>query len=157
VDDRLQQLREARQDVEAALRLEKAHQKEAYEDGKKTAEEFKVGDMVWLNSEDIKVRIPSKKLGNKYLGPFEIIERIGDLDYKLKLPQDLCRLHNNFHIDKLYRWKGNEVNGLLPPPPEPVIIDEEEEFEVDEILDSQLVPGRGRKKASLKYLVSWKG
>jgi hypothetical protein len=113
--------------------------------------------MVWLNSEDIKVCIPSKKLGDKYLGPFEIIECIGDLDYKLKLPQDLCQLHNNFHIDKLYCWKGNKVNGLLPPPPEPVIIEEEEEFKVDEILDPQLLSGRGRKKVSLEYLVSWKG
>jgi Chromo (CHRromatin Organisation MOdifier) domain len=113
--------------------------------------------MVWLNSKDIKVRIPSKKLGDKYLGPFEIIEHIGDLDYKLKLPHNLHQLHNNFHIDKLYHWKGNKVNGLLPPPPEPVIIDKEEELEVDKILESQIVPGRGRQKASRKYLVSWKG
>jgi hypothetical protein len=118
VDDRLQQLHEAHQDIEAALWLEKAHQKEAYKDGKKTAEEFKIYNMVWLNSEDIKVHIPSKKLSNKYLGPFEIIKHIRDLDYKLKLPQDLHQLHNNFHINKLYHWKGNNVNGLLLPPPE---------------------------------------
>ena len=113
-------------------------QKEGYERGKQKAHQFEVGDRVWLTLEDINLQLASKKLGNRQLGPFEVLEKIGPLDYRLDLPLSLDRIHNVFHVDKLSPCKGNPVNGSIPPPPEPIKLEEEEEpeWEVEEVLDS---------------------
>ena len=93
-------------------------------------------DFVWLNGKDIKRKVASKKLGDIQLGPYKVLEKIGELDYKLDLPRSMSRIHPVFHVDRLSPWKGNEVNGILPPPPEPVELDDEIEYEVREVLDS---------------------
>ena len=41
---------------------------------------FSVGDMVWLQSKNIKVHQQSQKLGSKQLGPFAVTEVLLDLD-----------------------------------------------------------------------------
>src|SRR5690606_26351257 len=155
VDERIQQLQEVCKDVEAALRLEKAQLNDSYESCKRSAHQFKVVDYVWLNAKDIQIKVPTRKLGDLQLGPYKIIERIGDLDYRLELPPSLSRIHPVFHVDKLSPWKGNDVNGILPPPPEPVELEGELEYEVHDILDSRW-RGRGKNR-KLEYLVSWKG
>jgi hypothetical protein len=153
VDDRIQILREARQDAGAALHLGKKQQKEGYERGKRKAHQFKVGDLVWLSAEDINLQLSSEKLGERQLGPFKILQKVGPLDYRLDLPLSLDRLHPVFHVDKLYPWKGNYVNGEIPTPPEPIYLEEEDEpeYEVEEVLDSRI------RWKRMEYLVKWKG
>ena len=70
--------------------------------------------------------------------------------YELDLPATL-KIHPVFHVDRLSRYEGNEVNGQRPPPPEPVMVDGEEEYKVDRILDSRYF------RRQLQYLVRWKG
>ena len=148
LEEQLDRMKKARKDAEAALRLNKLRMKEAYERGKPKAHVFNIGDQVWLSSKDIKIHQPSPKLGPRRLGPFKVIERIGDLDYRLELP-DWMRIHNVIHVDRLSPY---HENGLPSPKrPEPVIVDGEEEWEVEEILQSRYI-GRG-----LYYLVKWKG
>ena len=108
---------------------------------------------MWLSAEDIDLQLSSEKLGDRQLGPFEILERVGDLAYRLDLPETLSRLHPVFHMDKLYPYRGNLVNGLLPEEPEPVYLEDEDEpeYEVETLLDSRI---RWRR---LEYLVRWKG
>ena len=156
VDNRMAKLTEVKADVEAALRIEKAHQKEDFEAGKRKAHSFEVDDFVWLNGKDIKRKVASKKLGDIQLGPYKVLAKIGELDYKLDLPPSMSRIHPVFHVNKLSSWKGNDVNGILPPPPEPVELDDEIEYEVQEILDSRWIK-RGRGKPKFEYLVSWRG
>lgn len=153
VDERIKQLDEVRKDIESALRLDKAQQRAS--SNPSSAPEIKEGDYVWLSAKDIRLKVPTRKLADLQLGPYKVLERIGERDYRLDLPPSLSRLHPVFHIDKLTLWKGNDVNGILPPPPEPVELDGELEYEVHEILDSQWV-GRGKNR-KLKYLVNWKG
>src|ERR1700761_1349057 len=149
VDKHLQHLHTLHIDAEAALHLSKECMKAGHP---KSYNEslFKVGDKVWLQAKQIKIHQQSAKLGPKQLGPFEITEVISDVNYRLKLPPAL-RIHNVFHVDRLSRYKGNEINGFEPPPPEPVTVEGEEEYEVDHIRDSKVF---GR---TLKYLVRWKG
>ena len=48
--------------------------------------QYKKGDKVWLKAINVTTKHPMKKLNNKYLGPFEILEKVGKLAYCLKLP-----------------------------------------------------------------------
>ena len=44
------------------------------------------------------------KLSPRYIGPFEILERIGELAYRLELPPELSQLHDVFHICMLRKY-----------------------------------------------------
>jgi hypothetical protein len=65
-----------------------------------------VGDHVFLK---VKANITSLKLRNcsklatKYCGPFEILERIGPIDYMLALPASMI-VHNVFHVSFLKKY-----------------------------------------------------
>ena len=148
LDDRLDNMAQIRKEAEAALRQSKACMKEEYEATKKHAHLFKIGDMVWLSTKDIKVHQPSPKLGPCQLGPFKVLEQIGDLDYKLELPHWL-KVHPVFHVNRLSPWHDQGVDQPLPP--KPVEITGEEEYEVEKILDSRFF------RRQLQYLVQWKG
>ena len=42
-----------------------------------------------------------RKLRQKYLGPFEILQRIGNATYRLTLPSKLSHIHDIFHVSML--------------------------------------------------------
>jgi len=72
----------------------------SYADNRRSPLEFQVGDKVFLRVAPWKgiIRFEVKgKLGLRYIGPFEIKERIGPVDYRLELPAYLDKIHNVFH------------------------------------------------------------
>ena len=44
------------------------------------------------------------KLSPRYIGPFEILKRVGNVAYKLALPQELANVHNVFHVSMLKKY-----------------------------------------------------
>ncbi|GJZ40143.1 hypothetical protein Tco_0586706 [Tanacetum coccineum] len=44
------------------------------------------------------------KLAPRYVGPFEILERIGPIAYRLRLPEELSGVHDTFHVSNLKRY-----------------------------------------------------
>ena len=44
------------------------------------------------------------KLARRYVGPFEIRTRIGDVAHKLQLPQELSGVHDVFHVSMLKKY-----------------------------------------------------
>ncbi|GJR13794.1 putative reverse transcriptase domain-containing protein [Tanacetum coccineum] len=81
----------------------KSRQK-SYADKRRKPLEFKVGDRVLLKVSPWKgvVRFGKKgKLAPRYVGPFEIVERVGPVAYRLKLPQELSCVHDTFHVSNL--------------------------------------------------------
>ena len=116
---------------------------------------FEVGDKVYLSTHNIQTKRPSKKLDYKRVGPFDILEKINSLVYKLDLPSTM-KLHPNFHVSQLERVTKDLVFKRVQPQPKPVITADDpkaEEWEVEDIVDSRL---SGKKKA-LQYRVKWKG
>nr|GEV27273.1 putative reverse transcriptase domain-containing protein [Tanacetum cinerariifolium] len=78
--------------------------------------EFNVGDMVMLKVLPWKGIIHFGKCGKlspRYIGPFEIIERIGPVAYKLVLPEKLRGIHNTFHVSNLKKCLADE-NLVIP-------------------------------------------
>src|SRR5436190_21400111 len=59
---------------------------------------FNVGDEVLLSSKNIRLARPSKKLDNRFLGPFKILEVVGKQAYHLELPQTYNQIHPVFHV-----------------------------------------------------------
>ncbi|GKG37721.1 hypothetical protein Tco_0456944, partial [Tanacetum coccineum] len=48
------------------------------------------------------------KLNPRYAGPFKVIERVGEVAYKLELPEELSRVHNTFHVSNLKKCHADE-------------------------------------------------
>lgn len=44
------------------------------------------------------------KLDPRYVGPFEILERIGPLAYRLALPPEMEKIHDVFHVSQLRKY-----------------------------------------------------
>jgi transposase InsO family protein len=86
LDERLDRLANVWKEAEAALQLSKERMKEQFERNKRLAHVFNIGDMVWLTAKDIKIHQKTPKLGPRQLGPYKVLEWIGDLDYRLELP-----------------------------------------------------------------------
>lgn len=75
---RLDRMAEIRKEAEAALRISKEKMKEASGNGRLLEHEFRVGDLVRLSSKNIQIHQKTPKLGPRQLGPFKVLERIGD-------------------------------------------------------------------------------
>jgi hypothetical protein len=108
---------------------------------------FRVGDEVLLSSRYIRTRRACKKLDDRFLGPFRIVEAIGKNAYRLDLPKHYGRLHRTFGVALLEPYTRRE--GQEPPPP--VEIEGDEEWLVDSVLDTRLSHGKRM------YLVRWEG
>ncbi|GJX25978.1 putative reverse transcriptase domain-containing protein [Tanacetum coccineum] len=89
--------------IKERLKTARSRQK-SYADMRRKPLEFKVGDRVLLKVSPWKgvVRFGKKgKLAPRYVGPFEIVECVGPVAYRLKLPQELSCVHDTFHVSNL--------------------------------------------------------
>ncbi|GJZ54661.1 putative reverse transcriptase domain-containing protein [Tanacetum coccineum] len=86
-------------------RLKAAHDRQkCYADKRRKPLEFSVGDYVLLKVSPLKgvARFGKKrKLAPRFVGPFEITERIGPVSYRLRLPEKLNGVHDTFHVSNL--------------------------------------------------------
>nr|GFC07400.1 hypothetical protein [Tanacetum cinerariifolium] len=48
------------------------------------------------------------KLNPRYVGSFKVLERVGDVAYKLDLPKELTRVHNTFYVSNLKKCHADE-------------------------------------------------
>jgi hypothetical protein len=63
--------------------------------------DIRVGMKVYINRQNIKTQQPCRKLDWKHFGPFEVLEKINNVSYRLELPDSLKRTHDVFHVSLL--------------------------------------------------------
>ncbi|WMV46948.1 hypothetical protein MTR67_040333 [Solanum verrucosum] len=86
--------------IQERLKTAQSHQK-SYTDVRRRALEFEVDDWVYLKVSPMKgvMRFGKKgKLSPRYIGPYRISKRMGNVAYELELPQELAAVHSVFHI-----------------------------------------------------------
>ncbi|GKB32807.1 hypothetical protein Tco_0872208 [Tanacetum coccineum] len=73
----------------------------------------------------------------RYVGPFKVIDRIGPVEYKLELPDELHGIHNTFHVSTLKKCLVDE-NLIIPL--EEIQLDDKLHFieEPAEIMDREV-------------------
>ncbi|GKC17887.1 putative reverse transcriptase domain-containing protein, partial [Tanacetum coccineum] len=79
-------------------------EKKSYVDKRRELLEFSVGDYALLKVSSWKgvVRFRNKwKLAPRFVGPFEIVEKVGPVAYRLDLPAELDGFHDTFHVPNL--------------------------------------------------------
>ncbi|KAK5773466.1 hypothetical protein PVK06_049772 [Gossypium arboreum] len=82
----------------------------SYADLKRRDIEYSVGDKVFLKVSPWKkiLRFGQKgKLSPRFIGPYEVIERIGPVAYRLALPPELQKMHDVFHVSMLRRYRSD--------------------------------------------------
>ncbi|WMV22932.1 hypothetical protein MTR67_016317 [Solanum verrucosum] len=96
--------------IQSRLLTAQSRQK-SYADRRVRPLEFMVGDRVWLRVSPMKgvMRFGKKgKLSPRFIGPYEILERMGDVAYKLALPPSLTVVHPVFHVSMLRKYVPDE-------------------------------------------------
>ncbi|XP_031108724.1 uncharacterized protein LOC116013216 [Ipomoea triloba] len=127
----------------------------SYADRRRQPVEFQEGDKVWLKISPTKgvMRFGKKgKSSPRYIGPYEILERIGKVAYRLALPAVMDRVHNVFHVSQLKKYVYDTSHVLQP---EDVTLDENLSYEEKpvKILDTKT---RDTRRKSIKLVkVLW--
>lgn len=147
----IQHMQDKLEHAKLCLQAAQARQK-AYADKKRNPDpEFKPGDTVALNTANLQFKHGCRKLLPKFIGPFEVLEAINPVAYRLKLP-DTMKIHNVFHTSLLKSYKPDPNHKIMPPP---LLVDGVEEYEVQAILKH--ADRKAGKQLKREYLVRWKG
>ena len=128
----------------------------SYADKRRRPMTFEVRDSVLLKVSPWKglIRFGKRgKLSPRFIGPFKVLQRIGNQAYKLELPEELNGIHNTFHVCYLRKFTG-EVPDIIPI----------SELRIDEnkrlIEEPEAIVDRKTKKLRCKMvelvLVRWK-
>ncbi|KAL0549282.1 hypothetical protein IC582_013763 [Cucumis melo] len=121
----VQSTNEAIQKIRSRMHTAQSRQK-SYADVRRKDLEFEIGDKVFLKVAPMKgvLRFERRgKLSPRFVGPFEILERIGLVAYRLALPPSLSAVHDVFHVSMLRKYV-----------PDPSHVVDYEPLEIDENL-----------------------
>ncbi|TYK21771.1 ty3-gypsy retrotransposon protein [Cucumis melo var. makuwa] len=102
----VQSTNEAIQKIRSRMHNAQSRQK-SYADVRRKDLEFDVGDKVFLKVAPMRgvLRFEKRgKLSPRFVGPFEILEWIGPVAYRLALPPSLSTVHDVFHVSMLRKY-----------------------------------------------------
>ena len=93
----------ARENLDRSVRLQAK-----YYDKKHRDVGYKVGDLVLLSTRNLKLKGTPRKLQKRFVGPFRVIETIGEQAYRLSLP-DEWKIHPVFYVSLLRDRKAADI------------------------------------------------
>ena len=146
----VERMKRVNEEAEAALRKTQEEMKRYADRGRKETEVWERGDQVLLSTKDLVFKErPSKKLTERYVGPYVIEEVVLSNAVKLHLPSSM-RIHPVVNVSRIVRYK-EQVKGQKVEEGKLVEIEGVEEWEMEKILNKRKIRG------VVKYLVWWKG
>ncbi|XP_055825931.1 uncharacterized protein LOC129894319 [Solanum dulcamara] len=113
-----------------------------------------VGDKIFLRVSPMKGVMHFRKRGKlspQYIGPYEILDRVGGVAYRLSLPLDMSFIHPVFHVSLLRKYIMDSSRVLEAPT---IHIDKKLMYEEDPvaIIDKQVRKLRSKEIVSVKVL-----
>ena len=79
----------------------------SYADTRRRELKFFIGDLMFVEISPLKSMIlfgRRVKLAPRFVGPFPVLEQIGNLAYKVELPEKMAGVHNIFHVSQLRKF-----------------------------------------------------
>ena len=112
---------------------------------------YTVGDRVWLSTDNLRLPCASRKLSERWLGPYAITQLVGTNAVALRLPCSM-RIHPVVNISRVKPYRDHLLGQPVSAPgPSNIMEDRDEEYEVDYVVDSRY---KGKR---LEYFIHWKG
>jgi len=144
----VREMKERHEEVRVALVKAQKEMKRQADRNRKEAEEYRVEDKVLISTKDFSIKLmkrATKKLMEKFIGPYKVKKIVSDNAVELELPVSL-RIHPVVNVRRIVKYQ-EQVEGQKKIPPPPVEVDGEKEYEVEEILDKQ------ERRGKTRYLV----
>ena len=144
----IEKIKEIQEKAKAALRKVQEEMKKYADRKRAEVDDYKVGDLVMLSTKDLKyqmVRRKTKKLMERFVGPYKIKKIVSPNAVELELPSTV-KIYPVVNISRIHKYIG-QVEGQKKEQPAPVIIKGEEEWEMERILNKRHIRGKN------KYLV----
>jgi hypothetical protein len=140
-------------EIQERLKAAQDRQK-SYADRRRKPLEFQVKDKVLLKVSPWKgtIRLGKRgKLSPRYIGPFQITERIGPVANRIELPEELQGIHDVFHVSNLRKCLSDKS---LKTPLEEIQVDERLNFKEEpvKIMERQVKRLRRKKIAMVKVI-----
>ena len=114
-------------------------------DGHRRALDLQLGQKVWLTTKNLPLRVGTRKLVEKWTGPFELMAQVSPEAWRLRLP-GTWKVHDVFHSSQL-----KPATGGSRVPAAIALEEDQEEFELESVVGKRVVRGQPQ------YLVRWKG
>ncbi|OIT36608.1 hypothetical protein A4A49_64169 [Nicotiana attenuata] len=132
-----------------------------YADRNRSPLEFKVGEKVLLQLtpqiwKKIDSRVRHRALVSRYDGSFKVAEKVGEVAYRLKLPERM-KIHPTVHVSFLRPYvedpKDPDRHKTKRDPPK---VRTQLEKEIEKILGHRVL-GMDKKNMQTEFLIQWKG
>ena len=86
------------------------NRQKSYADMRRKDIRYEIGEKVFLKVSPWKKVMRFRKNGKlspKFIGPYEVLEKVGLVAYRLALPLELEKIHNVFHVSMLRRYRSD--------------------------------------------------
>ena len=142
--------------IQEKLVIAQSRQK-SYADRRRKPLEFKKGEHVFLRvtpMTGVGRSIRAKKLTPRFMGPYEILDKVGLVAYRIALPPQLANIHNVFHVSQLKKYQPDPSHVIEP---EEIELRDNISYKVEpekivDVMDKQL-----RNKTIKLVKVIWRG
>ena len=146
----VKRMKKVHEEAEAALKKTQEKMKRYADKSRKETKKWKKRDQVLLSTKDLVFKErPTKKLMERYVGPYTIEEVVSSNAVKLRLPS-LMRIHPVVNVSWIVQYK-EQVRGQKKEEEKPVEVKGIKEWEVEKVLNKKKMRGVE------KYLIWWKG